>query len=178
MCLGHVYIVLKPVGSARLTFDDGLYYELCDLMTEVCSESRLREVSKWSRGKDSYIVRPYLDIGKFPSGSGIFWSTGELREYGRSIWALLGFRGEREAGRAPPQGLVRIGLGGGAAPPPSFSSLFLSFSPTPTTWKGGILLPVGVGLPIGRAIGGPALPLLHSFIYGGGGHPIDTQVDH
>ena len=35
MCLGHVYIVLEPVGSARLTFDDDLCYELCDLMTEV-----------------------------------------------------------------------------------------------------------------------------------------------
>ena len=32
MCLGHVYIVLEPVGSARLTFDDDLYYELCDFM--------------------------------------------------------------------------------------------------------------------------------------------------
>ena len=32
MCLGHVYIVLEPVGSARLTFDDDLYYELCNLM--------------------------------------------------------------------------------------------------------------------------------------------------
>ena len=32
MCLGHVYIVLEPVGSARLMFDDYLYYELCDLM--------------------------------------------------------------------------------------------------------------------------------------------------
>ena len=32
MCLGHVYIVLEPVGSARLTFDDDLYYELCELM--------------------------------------------------------------------------------------------------------------------------------------------------
>ena len=29
MCLGHVYIVLEPVGSARLTLDDDLYYELC-----------------------------------------------------------------------------------------------------------------------------------------------------
>ena len=29
MCLGHVYIVLEPVWSARLTFDDDLYYELC-----------------------------------------------------------------------------------------------------------------------------------------------------
>ena len=27
MCLGHVYIVLEPVGSARLTFGDDLYYE-------------------------------------------------------------------------------------------------------------------------------------------------------
>ena len=42
MCLGHVYIVLEPVGSARLTFDDDLYYELCDLMTEACSESPMR----------------------------------------------------------------------------------------------------------------------------------------
>ena len=31
MCLGQVYIVLDPVGSARL-FDKDLYYELCDLM--------------------------------------------------------------------------------------------------------------------------------------------------
>ena len=34
MCLGHVYIVLELVGSARLTFDDDLYYELCDLMNQ------------------------------------------------------------------------------------------------------------------------------------------------
>ena len=32
MCLGHVYIVLEPVGSARLMFDDDQDYELCDLM--------------------------------------------------------------------------------------------------------------------------------------------------
>ena len=31
-CLGHVYIVLEPVGSALLTFGDDRYYELCDLM--------------------------------------------------------------------------------------------------------------------------------------------------
>ena len=41
-CLGHVYIVLEPVGSACLTFDDDLYYELCVLMTEVCSKSQMR----------------------------------------------------------------------------------------------------------------------------------------
>ena len=39
-CLGHVYIVLKPVGSARLMFiDDIVLYELYDLVTECCSES-------------------------------------------------------------------------------------------------------------------------------------------
>ena len=40
--LGHVYIVLEPVGSARLMFNDELYFELCVLMTEVRSESRMR----------------------------------------------------------------------------------------------------------------------------------------
>ena len=35
MCLSHVYIVLEPTGSARLTFDDDLVlYELCYLVTE------------------------------------------------------------------------------------------------------------------------------------------------
>ena len=35
MSLGHVYIVLELVGSARLTFDDDfVLYELCDLVTE------------------------------------------------------------------------------------------------------------------------------------------------
>ena len=39
-CLGHVYIVLESIGSACLTFDDDLVlYELCDLVTECCSES-------------------------------------------------------------------------------------------------------------------------------------------
>ena len=27
MCIGHVYIVLEPVGSARLKFQGRLYYE-------------------------------------------------------------------------------------------------------------------------------------------------------
>ena len=41
-CLGHVYIVLEPIGSAHLRFDDDLYYELCVLMNEVCSKSQMR----------------------------------------------------------------------------------------------------------------------------------------
>ena len=31
-CLGHVYIVLEPVGSARLKLDDGYITSLCVLM--------------------------------------------------------------------------------------------------------------------------------------------------
>ena len=41
----------------------------------------MKRVSKWSRGKDQYIGRLYSDIGKVPSDSGIFRSTGELREF-------------------------------------------------------------------------------------------------
>ena len=57
---------------------------------------------------------------------------------------------------------------GGATPLPS---LLLQLG------KGGILLPVGVGLPLGRAIEREGPPLLHSFIYGGRGHPKDTTID-
>ena len=32
MCLGHVYVVLEPIGSARLTFDDECIMSLCHLM--------------------------------------------------------------------------------------------------------------------------------------------------
>ena len=43
MSLGHVYIVLEPVGSARLTFgDDIVLYALYVLVTECCLESRMR----------------------------------------------------------------------------------------------------------------------------------------
>ena len=111
MCLDHVHIVLEPVGSARLTFNDDLYYELCVLMTEVCSESWIRSrtwrgVSKWSRRKDSYIGRLYSNIGKVPSDSGIFRSTGELREFtwrvNGPLWALVEIEGSKEVWGVPP----------------------------------------------------------------------------
>ena len=75
---------------------------------------------------------------------------GVPESYGNSYWALMGHTGkERKApkgGRTPPHGLVRIGLGKGGAPFLSSPSPFPS--PTPTR-KGGVLLPVGVGLPLG-----------------------------
>ena len=97
---------------------------------------------------------------------------GVPESYGNSYWALMGHTGkERKApkgGRTPPHGLVRIGLGRGGAP------FLLSPSPFPfptPTRKGGVLLPVGVGLPPWRALllGRPPRPC--SFIYGGRGTP-------
>ena len=72
---------------------------------------------------------------------------GVPESYGNSsgnIWALLGFRGKREGRLRAPQGLVQIGLGGGAVPPPYFSSLFpflLSYS----YYMEGLLVGLGKG---------------------------------
>ena len=43
--------------------------------------------------------------------------------------------------------------------------------------KGGSPTPTGSRTPLGRAIERAGPPLLHSFIYGGRGHPIDTTID-
>src|ERR687897_1841551 len=64
------------------------------------SESRMRSgicrgVSKWPRRKDRYIGRLYSDFGKVPSDSGIFRSTGELREF---VLGLNGPYGKGEKG--------------------------------------------------------------------------------
>ena len=136
MCIGHVYIVLELVGSARLTFDDVCIMSCVFLMTKVCSESRMRSwtwqrVLKWSRHKDWYIWRLYSDIGKVPSDSGIFFGVPE--SYRNSYWALMGHTGkERKASRvaAPlPHGLVRIVLRKGGAPIlPSHSPFPFSYS--------------------------------------------------
>src|ERR687897_1792249 len=101
------------------------------------SESRMRSgicrgVSKWSRRKDRYIGRLYSEFGKVPSDSGIFRSTGELREFAGEYMGLIGpygNRGERPKGRrraAPPGPNWTRG-----AAPFSFSlspSFFLSYS--------------------------------------------------
>ena len=42
MSLGHVYIVLEPVGSARLKLDDDYIMSLCVLMYRRSSEYRMR----------------------------------------------------------------------------------------------------------------------------------------
>ena len=55
MILGHVYIVLEPVGSARLTFGDDRYYEfMCfDVLQVVRSPGCDHEHEEESRnGRD------------------------------------------------------------------------------------------------------------------------------
>ena len=100
--------------------------------------------------------------------------TGIHRE---KYWALLGHtgieeRGQKEGGVRPP--LVRIGQG--MQPPFPCSSPPLFFSPTPTR-EGGVLRPVGVGLPPWGALllGRPPPPLL-LYIRGQGGTPETQQL--
>src|SRR4051794_34420291 len=113
MCLGHVYIVLEPVGSARLTFDDVLYYELCDLMTEGCLESRKRSrtcrvFSKWSSHKDHILegcIRTPEWFRSFRMSFGVPGVTGTPHPPGSS-WAFMGLSGKetratREAAHPP-----------------------------------------------------------------------------
>ena len=48
MSLGHVYIVLEPVGSARLTFCDNRYYEfMCfDVLKEFGIRDEIRDMTR------------------------------------------------------------------------------------------------------------------------------------
>ena len=66
--------------------------------------------------------------------------TGTPRELYGPYWALVGERGKEQRRGVPPK------------PNPNWrGAVPLSFSPNPTREGGGILLPVGVGLPLGRA---------------------------
>ena len=106
---------------------------------------------------------------------------GVPESYGNMYWALLGHTGKKEkglkGGRTPPLGLVRIGLGKGGRPLPSFSfslPLFLFHM------GGGILL--GLGSPsrtphLVRPLLGPASSSLAPLYTGAGGHPRDTTID-
>ena len=106
----------------------------------------------------------------FRVSSGIYRSTrgvtGTPQGVYGSYWALVGERRRQPRWGRPPK--PNPNWGGGRPPFPSSS--------TPTR-KGGNLLLLGVGLPPWACHERAGPPLLHSFIYGGGGHPIDTQVD-
>ena len=150
MSLGHVYIVLEPVGSARLTFGDDRYYEfMCFDVPKVvqspgCDHGHDEE---YRNGRDVKIdiLDDYIRTSERFRVIRVF--IGVPESYGNSpgsIWALLGFRRKREERLHAPQGLVRIGLGGGAAPPPSFPSPF-PFLVSYSYYMEGLLVGLGKG---------------------------------
>ena len=89
----------------------------------------------------------------------------------------LSGREGKEAKEGAPTPQAQSELGGGPAPlsflPPS-SSFLLPLQ----IGKGGVLLPVGVGLPPWALLPPLVGPLLHSFIYGEGAPLGDTTIDH
>ena len=101
-CLGHVYIVLEPVGSAGLTFGDDRYYEfMCfDVPKVVRSPGYDHGHDEESRnGRDIKIdiLDDYVWTSEwFRVSSGIYRSTGRLPEPPGSVWALLGLSGREE----------------------------------------------------------------------------------
>ena len=92
-CLGHVYIVLEPVGSARLTFvDDIILYELCMLVIECCSESRMRSwtwrgAPEWSKGKDWWDNSVWSPEGFRNSPEGVSDVSRNVLVWEHFIWA-------------------------------------------------------------------------------------------
>ena len=85
MSLGHAYIVLEPVGSARLTFDDDRYYEfMCfdvgKLVQSPGYDHGHDEESRNGRDMKIDILEGYFwTPERFWISSGIYRSTGGYR---------------------------------------------------------------------------------------------------
>ena len=96
MSLGHVYIVLEPVGSARLTFDDDRYYEfMCFDVPKVVRSPRCDhghdEESRNGRDIKIDILEGYVWTPEWSRmSSGIFRSTGRLPEPPGESMGLIG----------------------------------------------------------------------------------------
>src|SRR6266496_5877952 len=90
-CLGHVYIVLEPVGSARLMFNDDRYYEfMCfDVLKVVRSpgcDHGHDEESRNGRDIKIDILEGYIRTSEFRLIRVFF---GVPESYGNSYWALM-----------------------------------------------------------------------------------------
>jgi len=96
MSLGHVYIVLEPVGSARLTFGDDQHYEFIyfDVPKFVWSpgwDHGHDEVSRNGRDIKIDILETYVWTSEwFRVSSGIYRSTGRLTEPPGKYMGLIG----------------------------------------------------------------------------------------
>ena len=96
MCLGHVYIVLEPVGSACLTFNEDRYYEfMCFDEPKVvrshgCDHGHDKE-SRNGRYIKIDILEAYVWTSeRFQVSSGIYRSTGGLLEPHGGLMGLHG----------------------------------------------------------------------------------------
>ena len=96
MSLGHVYIVLEPVGSARLTFGDNLYYEfMCFDVPKIvrspgCDHGHDEE-SRNGRDIKIDILEAYVWTSeRFRVKSGFYRNTGGLPEPSRGLMGLSG----------------------------------------------------------------------------------------
>ena len=149
MCLGHVYIVLEPVGSARLMFRCRLYYEFMSfyvpkvVRSPGCDHGHDEE-SRNGQDMKIDILDDYIRTPEWFRGlSDIYRSTGGLPEPPRRLLGHMGpsgGRGEAAKGqpRAPPPPKSELDKEGGGAPPPlSFPPLSPSLSSPTPTWKGG-----------------------------------------
>ena len=96
MSLGHVYIVLEPVGSARLMFSDDRYYEfMCFDVRKVVRSTRYDHVhdeeSRNGRDIKIDILDGYVWTSEgFRVSSGIYRSTGGLPEPPEEYMGLIG----------------------------------------------------------------------------------------
>ena len=129
MSLSHVYIVLEPVGSARLTFDDDRYYgfmcfDVPKVVRSLGCDHDHDEESRNGRDINIDILEGYVGIPKrFQVVRALFRSTGRLPEPHEELMGINGPRWKRggggQGGGAPQ---AQSELGRGLAP--------LSFSPS------------------------------------------------
>ena len=96
MCLGHVYIVLEPIGSTRLKFCDDRYYEfMCfDVPKVVWSpgyDHRHDEESQNGRDVKIVILDDYVRTPeRFQKVLDIYRSTGGYRNPRGGLMGLHG----------------------------------------------------------------------------------------
>ena len=110
MCLGHVYIVLEAVESARLKFGIMMCFDVPKVVRSPGCDHRHNEASRNGRDMNIDILEGYVWTPKwFRMSSGIYQSTEGLPEPPGGLMGLLSGR-EKERGADPSQ--FRLGLGG------------------------------------------------------------------
>ena len=101
MCLGHVYIVLEPVVSARLTFDDDRYYEfMCFDVPKVvrssgCDHGHDEESQNGRDIKNDILDDVIRTPDEFRGSPNKYRSAGRLIGTTGKVMVLIGPRGER-----------------------------------------------------------------------------------